>query len=251
MTILGVIGGMGPQAGLDFAGKIIANTQAKRDQDHLPCMLVSCPSIIPDRTEFLFQSKDEGNPAHGMFESAKRLHMAGISIAAVACNTAHAGRIFTPFCAMVKESLPGLRIINMLETCAAYVKEKMGIKRIGLLATKGTHKCRVYHEYFREEEGFHLLEPDEAGQENIHEAIFSLDFGIKVHSSSIKPEASRRIKDEAEKLIERGAEAVILGCTELPLAVNDISLTVPFIDPALITARRFIEIAEPEKLIIP
>ena len=252
LLIIGVIGGVGPCAGLDFLRKIFDNTKAERDQDHLNCMLVSCSSIIPDRTGFLLQNESEAgeNPAIGMFESARRLHMAGVRYAVVACNTAHADRIFTPFCGMVKERLPGLSIINMLETCAAYVKESLPkIKRLGLLATVGTHKTRVYHEYFREQDGFQLIEPDAAGQDRVHSAIYSEAFGIKAHSG-VMPQAREIISDEIKRLVEKGAEAIILGCTELPLAVQQKDSTVPVIDPGLVAARKLISLAAPEKLLL-
>jgi len=246
-TIIGVIGGVGPRAGLDFVQKIFANTKAKKDQDHLNFMLISCPSIIPDRTGFLLKGAKE-NPAFGMFESARRLYMAGVRIAAVACNTAHADSIFSPFCSMVKESLPDMKIVNMLETCAAYVRETQ-ISRLGLLATIGTHKSRVYHEYFKEEDGLLLIEPDSAGQSNIHEAIYSEDFGIKAQSQKTSSETIERINHEILALTEKGAEAIILGCTELPLAAQCLNCPVPLIDPGLITARRLIALTEPEKLL--
>jgi aspartate racemase len=250
LSLLGVIGGVGPQAGLDFVGKIFSNTRAVRDQDHLNCMLISCSSIIPDRTGFLLQDKsEEENPAFGMFESARRLYMAGSRIAAVACNTAHAERIFAPFLGMVKESLPGLRIVNMLETAALFVKESLKIKRLGLLATIGTYESRVYHEYFKAEEGYQLMEPENSGREKIHAAIYSEEFGIKAHSQDIKSQAQILIQTEIESLICQGAGAVILGCTESPLGIRNQSSPVPVIDPTLLTARRMIELTAPEKLL--
>ena len=249
-AIIGVIGGVGPQAGLDFVQKIFSNTTALRDQDHLNCMLISCPSIIPDRTAFLLQGKPEKieNPALGMFESARRLYMAGVRTAAVACNTAHANRIFDPFCAMIQKELPGFTIVNMLETCANYVKDTLHIKRLGLLATIGTHKSNVYHEYLKPEDGFALIEPDASGQEKIHDAIFNEEYGIKAHSQNITSVAAEVIKQEISALITRGAEAIILGCTELPLAVKGETFPVPVIDPGLITARKLIGLTAPEKL---
>ena len=242
--IIGVIGGLGPYAGLDFVSKIFSNTKAVKDQDHLDCLLVSCPGIIPDRMTYLLSQEGE-NPAYGMFESAKRLHAAGVRYASVACNTAHGGLIFSLFCEMVKESLPGLTIVNMLETCAAYCKNK---KRLGLLATIGTHNTRLYQEYFNANDNYELLEPDDQGKKSIHEAIFNENFGIKAHSYNIKSEARERIREEINNFIKKGAEAVILGCTELPLAVDPSEFSIPLIDPGLLTARKLIELAAPEKL---
>ena len=246
--IIGVIGGLGPHAGLDFVRKIFTNTKAEKDQEHLDCILVSCPSGIQDRTAYLLSKKGD-NPALGMFESARRLQKAGAHYISVACNTAHAGQIFSPFCEMVRDFLPGLTIINMLETCAAYCKDKGRFKRLGLLATIGTHKSGVYKEYFRANDKFDLLEPDNKGQKSIHEAIFNENYGIKAHSDNIKPEARERIRVEIQKFIEKGAEAVILGCTELPLAVEARDFSIPLIDPGLITARKLIELAAPNKLL--
>jgi len=249
---IGIIGGVGPSAGLDFVKKIFANTVAVKDQDHLNCMLISCPSLIPDRTGYLLDEnhKESDNPAFGMFECARRLYNAGVRVAAVSCNTAHSAPIFSPFCDMVKENLPALEIINMLETCVSYVKKSLPphIKKLGLLATKGTYKSRVYNFYF-EKDNYELVEPEPKGQERIHEAIYSEKYGIKAHSLEIKPQARDWISYEIYRLIDRGAEAVILGCTELPLAVSPQNFNIPVIDPGLVTARSLIMISSPEKLV--
>jgi len=246
-ALIGVIGGIGPYAGLDFVRNIFDNTRAHKDQEHLDCVLVSCPSIIPDRTGFLLDREKTENPANGLFQSAKKLHAAGVRYAVAACNTAHAGKIFNPFCEMVRESLSGLTIINMLETCASHVRESTGIRRIGLLATLGTHRSAVYHEYFGN--GFELIEPDTGGQEKVHESIYSKEYGIKAFSQPVKPMALDNIRREISRLAERGAQAVILGCTELPLAVKAGDVSVPVIDPGLIAARALIELIAPEKLL--
>jgi aspartate racemase len=184
-----------------------------------------------------------------MFSCAKRLYNAGARCVSVACNTAHADRIFSPFCDKTKEALPGLVVVNMLETCAAFVKSELRVTHIGLLATKGTYSSRVYHEYFKSEDGFDLIEPELRGQDRIHEAIYSEKFGIKAYSQPVKSQAKNTIIYEIFRLAERGAEAVILGCTELPLAVAQEDLSLPIIDPGLLTARRLISLTAPEKLI--
>ena len=248
---IGVIGGVGPYAGLDFFRNILTNTRAAKDQDHLNAMLISCPALIPDRTGFLLGGQGAGeNPALGIFESARRLYLAGATHAAVACNTAHAGRIFNPFCAMARESLPRLKVLNMLEICGASARKRFPqYSRAGLLATLGTHKAKVYQEYFKAEAGFTLLEPDDRGQERVHEAIYSEEFGVKAHPQEITDQAASRINQELERLVERGAQMIILGCTELPLALQGQRRSVPLIDPGLIAARELIQLAAPEKLL--
>jgi aspartate racemase len=246
--LIGIIGGVGPFAGLDFIKKIFTNTRAVKDQEHINSMLISCSSLIPDRTDFLLSDDGRENPARGIFRCAQSLYNAGARHVSVACNTAHADRIFSPFCARVKESLPGLTIVNMLETCAAFVKNELHFTRIGLLATKGTYKSAVYHEYFKKADGFELIEPEERGQDKIHEAIYSEEFGIKAYSQPVKPKSKNTLIYEMYRLAERGAEAVILGCTELPLAVSSEDFSLPVIDPGLLTARRLVSLAAPEKL---
>jgi aspartate racemase len=245
---IGIIGGVGPYAGLDFFRKILLNTRTVKDQDHLNCILVSCSTLIPDRTEFLLSKEPGKNPALGLFTCAETLHRSGARYVSVACNTAHADRIFTPFCNMVKENFPDLVIVNMLETCATYVKTH-SLTRIGLLATLGTYKSKVYHEYFKETDGCTLLEPESRGQEKIHESIYSEQFGIKAYSQPVKETAKQIILNEIDRLWERGAEAVILGCTELPLAIETSDTSLPLLDPGLLTARKLIELVAPEKLL--
>jgi len=236
---IGIIGGVGPQAGLDFLQKIITNTKAVSDQDHLNCILISCPSLIPDRTEYLLYGQVE-NPAVGMFECARRLYAAGARRAVVVCNTAHADRIFTPFRAKVAELLPGLGIVNMLETCANHVKTSLHVHALGLLATKGSHQSRVFHEYFRDEDGFQLIEPAIAEQEQVHEAIYNEQYGIKANPRHVTSQAKECIHRAACRLIDRGAEAIVLGCTEIPLATQNSHFPVPVIDPGEITARHLV-----------
>jgi aspartate racemase len=246
---VGVIGGVGPYAGIDFLEKILLNTQAVKDQDHISCMLISCPALIPDRSEFLLGKSPGGeNPAQGMFSSAATLYKAGARYVSVACNTAHSSRIFTPFQDAVRESLPGLTVVNMLETCALFVKNHSMSRRLGLLATLGTYKSGVYHEYFRKEDGFTLIEPEEQGRVKIHNAIYHEESGIKAHPHPVKARTKNAVLYEAYRLVERGAEAVILGCTELPLAMRQDDMGAPLFDPALLTARALIQLAAPEKL---
>jgi aspartate racemase len=247
--LVGVIGGVGPYAGIDFLEKIFLNTKAVKDQDHISCMLVSCPALIPDRSEFLLgKSQDGKNPAEGMFSSAATLYKAGVRYVAVACNTAHASLIFAPFQDAALESLPGLTVVNMLETCALFVKTRSPCRRLGLLATLGTYKSGVYHEYFREEDGFTLIEPEEKGCVKIHNAIFDEYSGIKAHPRPVNARTKNTVLYEAYRLVEKGAEAVVLGCTELPLAIRQEDISIPLFDPALLTARALIQLVAPEKL---
>jgi aspartate racemase len=247
-SLIGIIGGVGPYAGLDFVRYIFNNTQALKDQEHLNTLLVSCPAIIPDRTRYLLD-EEPVNPAGGLFESAKILYAGGARHAVVVCNTAHSDRIFKPFCGMVKEAMPDMVIVNMLNSCADYVKKKYPeIKTLGLLATKGTYKSRVYGEYLKTAEGFSLLEPEMPGKERISEAIYSLDFGIKAHANPVQAKACNILLYEGFRLLDRGAQGLILGCTELPLAVDPADFSAPVFNPGLLAARELIRLTAPSSL---
>ena len=91
--LIGILGGMGPQAGLDMAEKLIAMTRAECDQDHLPFILFSLPECISDRTDFLL-GKTDTNPAQAIAEQFEKMADMGVTIAVMACNTAYAGPIF-------------------------------------------------------------------------------------------------------------------------------------------------------------
>jgi aspartate racemase len=189
------------------------------------------------------------NPSAGLFEAAKMLYAGGARYAAVACNTAHSDRIFKPFCEMVYNALPEMLIVNMLETCAQFVKENIPhIKKIGYLATPGTYKSRVYHEYFTEAGGFDLMEPESQGKNHIGDAIYSLEFGIKAYSNPVRAKACNILLYEGFRLLDRGAEALILGCTELPLAIDPSDFSVPILDPSVLTARELIRRIDEKKL---
>jgi aspartate racemase len=246
--LIGIIGGVGPYAGLDFVRSIFDNTQAMKDQDHLNTILVSCPSFIPDRTRYLL-GEETVNPANGLFESAKILYAAGVRRVAIACNTAYSNRIFVPFCSMIKEAMPDMVIVNMLRSCADFVKRKYPeITVLGLLATKGTYKSQVYGEYFKTVEGFSLVEPDQSGQERINNAIYSIDYGIKVHSNPVQAEARNILLDEGRRLLDRGGGGLIFGCTELPLAVGPEDFSAPVFNPGILSARELIRLTVPSVL---
>jgi aspartate racemase len=116
------------------------------------------------------------------------------------------------------------------------------------LATKGTYKSRVYHEYFKAGDGFSLLEPELPGQDRISEAIYSLDFGIKAHSDPVQAKARNILLYEGFRLLDRGVQGLILGCTELPLAMNPADFSAPVFNPGFLTARELIRLTFPSSL---
>lgn len=246
--MIGIVSGAGPLAGLDVAQKIIGETLAQRDQDHLPVVLLSLPEEIPDRTEFLLGRITE-NPGPAIGKIFLRLEMAGAKVAAIACNTAHAEPIFKEINALVVAAGSQLQVLNIIEESVSEIHKQFDHgATLAVLSTRGTHDQKLYRSPL-EAAGFTVLEPDEEGVNRVHQAIYDPQYGIKASADFFNGRGVQDLVKEIDILIERGAEAILLGCTELPLAVTDRSYKrIPIIDPNLILARRFIEITAPEKL---
>ena len=250
--VIGILGGMGPQAGLDLAGKLISLTRTSCDQDHLPFVLFSIPGSIPDRTAFLLGQADL-NPAYTIADQFEQMAAMGITLAVMACNTAHARPIFNLVLRLLREKGIKLRILHMVEETISHIREaNPAVRRVGILATHGTYQARLYDQAL-EDQGLEAVLPDAVvRQEDIHAALYAPSFGIKTSPGSVSEEACLRVRSAIRHLAGLGAEAVILGCTELPLAVKDSLIDgIPILDPARIVAEKLIRETYPDKLALP
>ena len=240
--IIGIIGGMGPEAGFDLARKITAMTVAKLDQDHHSVVVVSSPSKIPDRTAFL-TGRTDVNPAGPIISELVRLEACGATVAAIACNTAHAPRIMEPILAAIEQRGLRIRLLHLVEETVRSLAELPGtVRLVGILGTRATIQFGLYESALTAA-GYESLVPDIGHLESrTWPAIYDSDRGIKARSSPVTEWARERVQDGIHHLLGRGADAVILGCTELPLALSgeDAPRDVPVIDPAVIMARRLI-----------
>jgi len=220
--MIGVLGGMGPAATADFYQKIIRATPAKADQDHLKVLIFSNPQV-PDRTAAI---RGEGpDPLPVLVASAEVLIQGGADFITIPCVTAH--QYYEALQQAI--SVPILHLIG--ETVTAAVGEYPAHRQLGLLATTGTLQSRLFEHYF-EPRGFTILRPDPAVQAStVMEAIYAVKHGEPLE----RPR--RLIREAAEHLRARGAEAIIAGCTEVPLILRESDLTVPLIDPTWILAQ--------------
>ncbi len=246
--IIGVIGGAGPFAGLDLLGKILQETVAQTDQEHLTVISLSQPSRLPDRTEYLL-GETAVNPAHAIFDQLQQLERAGAEVAAIPCNTAHARPIFDVVKEKLETSGSQIQFLNMIAETARHIQQQYPhIQRIGVLSTTGTYQARIYPDLL-EPEGFTVLVPDMRLQmELIHPAIYDPRQGIKALGRRAE-QAREALLQGVEHLRQQGAEAVILGCTEIPLAIPETQVgELAVIDPTLILARALIREANPAKL---
>ncbi|MHC4396633.1 MAG: aspartate/glutamate racemase family protein [Planctomycetota bacterium] len=247
--IIGIVGGLGPYAGLDLAQKIFDQTIAKQDQEHLSIALLSLPAEIADRTAFLL-GKTKTNPADAIFKIITKLEQLGASVVGIPCNSMHSPPIFDAILEKLKTSESKIKLINMVAETAEFVRQNhLKIKNIGLLCTTGTAKTLVYQNFFQPPD-FNIILPDETVQQDmVNNAIYDLDVGIKAKSNPVTKAAREKLLQAVGFLQKQGAEAIILGCTEIPLAISDkkIGQTI-IIDPTLILARALIKQTNPNKL---
>lgn len=215
---LGVLGGMGPAATLDFLAKVQAYTPAEKDQDHLR-VLVDINPKVPDRNV-------PGSTAGLVLaEMAGALKGAGAEILAIACNTAHA------YADLIQRA-SGLPLIDMIET-GARAAASSGARRAGVLGTKGALK--LYREYLAAQ-AMGLVSLSAEDQERFMQALY------RIKGGDLGPEVRDEMKALAKTLVAEGAEVVIAGCTEVPLVLAAGDLRVEFIDPSELLARRCVAV---------
>lgn len=241
---IGIIGGVGPYAGLDLNKKVFDNMQTNgTDQDYLDVYLISRPSDITDRTQYL-EHKVDTNPAEGLFRTALKLEEIGAQFIGIPCNTAHSFSIYNKVKEFMHIAGCKAKLLHIVEETHKYLEENCSdMKKIGLLGTLGTYETKLYEEYFIQKGIFELVIPDEEGRHNSHNAIYDLEYGVKAFSSPITLKAKKAFENEIEKFAKDEVEGVILGCTEIPLAFptekfyNGLLL----IDPTNILARALIQ----------
>lgn len=218
MKTLGVLGGMGPAATLDFLAKLQAATPAGRDQDHLR-VLVDINPQVPDRN-------DPGNaPGPVLAAMAVGLRDAGAEVLAIACNTAHA---YTD----EVRAAAGLPLIDMIDI-ACQSARLGGADRVGILATG---LALVLYTDRLKGMGLEPVCLSKAKQE----WFMSLLYRIK--AGDLGEEVQDEIAAVAESLVEAGAQAVIAGCTEVPLVLSQDELDVPLIDAGQVLAERCVAV---------
>ena len=216
---------MGPEATVDLFRMIVKNTKAGKDQEHIH-VLIDCNTDIPDRTAAIIA--DGVSPVPELVASAKRLEAAGAQILCVPCNTAHH---FLP--EVAKEV--GVPFTDMLEQTAQTIAAR-GMNRAMVLCTRGTKKAGIYTRRLASA-GIEALYPDEAMQTEVDRMIYE---GVKAGNRSLDVSEFRRMLKECR---EKLGVLPVLGCTELPLAVDYYGLEGEFINPSLILARAVIRAA--------
>jgi aspartate racemase len=214
---------MGPEATVYFFQLIVRHTQAAVDQDHIPIIIYNNPKI-PERTAAVLRKGP--SPVPLLTEGIKKLACVGADFIVVPCVTAHA--FFKEMKAA--SSVP---MLNLIEETMFFAREAVpGLARAGLLASTGTVKSGLFEKTFTRA-GIEILVPKEEDQDRVMEAIFGAK-GIKAGFTSGRPR--RLLLEAGRRLIRSGAQAVIAGCTEVPLALREGDFSVPLIEPLRIAA---------------
>lgn len=221
---VGILGGMGPEATAYFYGLIVKHTRADADQEHIKTVIYSNPEI-PPRTDAILGKGP--SPAPLLVEGFRRLKDAGADFVVMPCVTAH---YFYP---EIKDQVR-IPIISLLDEAVRWAKAEVpGLKKAGLLAATGTLESKLFHNIF-ESEGIDIIHPEPDEQDQVMEAIFGPK-GIKAGFPS--GFSKETLVNVARVLVALGADAIIAGCTEVPLALEDRDIPVPFIEPLRIAAR--------------
>jgi aspartate racemase len=201
--MLGVLGGMGPLASAEFMRRLTLLTPAARDQDHIPAVLWSDPRV-PDRTAARIAGGEDPLPA--LLRGIRGLEAAGAGAIAIPCNTAHGW--FEAMQAATR--LPILHIVD----AAAEELARLGVARgpIGVMGTAGTLAMRLYQQRL-EACGYACLVPEPAEMDALVTPAIA-----EVKANRVAA-AYAPLAEAATRLAARGAQAVVLGCTEIPLGI--------------------------------
>lgn len=215
--VLGVLGGMGPAATLDFLAKLQAATPVAREQDHLR-VLVDINPHVPDR------NVEGSDPGPVLAAMAAGLRDAGAQVLAIACNTAHA------YADNVRAS--GLPLIDMLET-AGLAARAQGASVVGVLGT--SLALGLYRDRFAAL-GLEVATLDD------HEQIEFMALLYRIKRGELGQDSRDSMAALAHRLINKGAQAVVAGCTEVPLVLTQTDLAAPFLDATQTLAARCVKV---------
>jgi aspartate racemase len=224
--MLGVLGGMGPMATVDFMRKLTENTEAVRDQDHLPVFIYSA-THVPDRTAFILGQ--EADPFPDLRAALALLEAAGADVIAIPCNTAH-------YWHAALQAETRVRILHIVDGVAAELARRGAEgETVALLATDGTVKTGLYQNRLAAR-GFSCIVPDPAHQEAVMRGIYLVKAGRMAEAEGV-------LQGEAEALRRAGCRQIVMGCTEIPLALegSEADLRSSLVDATEALARLAIE----------
>ncbi|ELR68781.1 Aspartate racemase [Fulvivirga imtechensis AK7] len=218
--VIGIVGGMGPRAGVNLYDRLISLTPANIDQEHPSVILMAFPWEIGDRTSFL-EGKISTNPGYSIAQVIKKLTISGAEIIGIACNTSHSPAIFNVIKSEMEKLDAKPKLLHMPLEVYKYISTNSNVSRIGIMATNGTYKTRLYQEILHDG-GYEVIVPDPIFQnEVIHRMIYDAQFGIKAKPNTITKEVGQLWNEAMCFFRARNCDTIILGCTELSLLLKD------------------------------
>lgn len=223
MKVLGVIGGLGPMATAFFMQMVIEMTKADTDQEHIEMLIHNCPSI-PDRTSYIL-GKSEENPLEQMVQVGRKLAKNGVQVIAIPCITAN--YFYRELC----EQIP-VPIINIIDEVARYLKQE-GITRVGLMATDGTIQSGLFQQALQDAQ-IELVVPGEERQADVMHLIYK-------NVKATRPVEMNRFREVSKELRDKGAQVIILGCTELSMIRRDEVIGEGYLDAMQVLAKAAVE----------
>ena len=219
MKKIGVIGGMGSLATVDLFSKIVTNTKAKCDQEHVH-LLIDNNSSIPDRTAYILSEQGAKDPLDELVNSATRLKDSGADILVMPCNTAHY------FIDRIKSKVD-IDFINMIETTVNVIKDRYpDSKNVAVVSTTGTKRTSLYENYL-DKAGYTSIIFDDVLQSDIMSSIYE---GVKKGKVIEYTYLFQSVVDRIESL---GADIIISACTEIPILMSSAETSIPTVDPTL------------------
>lgn len=228
---VGILGGMGPAAGAEFARLFVeannewlsAHEAPVNDQVFAPHWLAQLP--VPDRSAALLGGGP--SPLPEMARGLRQLASLGASTVAIACNTAHAWH------AQLREQCPGIELLHIVDETVRMLRA-LEVSRVGLLATLGTHRLRLY-EPALEAAGIRCFVPGEDEQQQVMRGIRE---GVKAGRIDMARDTFTTVGQALAK--RHGLDTLVLACTEIPLALHTLA-GVRLVDPAKVLARALVE----------
>lgn len=226
MKKLGVIGGLGPIATAYFLELVIKMTDVSCDQEHLEMIIYNKPST-PDRTSYII-GKSTVSPLKSLQEVGNQLELQGVDYIAIPCITAHY------FYEQLEKGIH-VPIIHIIKETVKQLKES-GIKKVGIMATDGTIESGLFQKEL-EENGLVAIVPDKKEQSYIMNIIYQ---DVKAN----RPPEMDKFEAASRSLREKGAEVIILGCTELSLIKRDYQIGPGYIDAMEVLAMKSVTMGE-------
>ncbi|MGM0378963.1 MAG: aspartate/glutamate racemase family protein [Bacillota bacterium] len=226
--LIGILGGMGPEATANLYLNLINSTEVTKDQDHFR-VIIDSNAKIPDRTSAILNKGK--SPVNDLVATAKNLEKLNVDIGLIPCITAHY------YYEDIQKSV-NFKVLNALEELNQYLKKEFeNIKKVGVLSTSGTIKTNLFNKYL---DDFEITYPNEKIQKDyVMEAIYGKK-GIK--KTKDKKYALNLLNKAAKVLMKQEVDIIIAGCTEIGLVLSNNKLNVNIVDPMDVLIKKVFEL---------